>query len=305
MFIEDKKSRVDVASRSVATSPDRTRYKVGNISTVPRVAVCKVGDIRSLVREDAQQNLLRALYEPLLDLQVDTFLVVGDALIKGNSLIKTKNNFSTFEFGGKAPISVKIATEVSRSGAMRVPTSRCQTLGYEQSVRLRECMRQIAMHEKQNGFNYEFIIRTRPDIEYFESLPSSRCWRSLRRDVIWDMDTRFSTGMDQLNADIVKDISEVDFIGDWLSVVPRNIAEWALTSIAGDFEKCIPFTVPTGNVCGKNNHRWGWPECRFKCAYQKGGGTVLAGKLMTESSAKFQWHTLLRCMNSDCSLVKR
>ena len=292
-------------SWSAAIDSELTQERSDSMRLSPRIAVCMVGDIRSLVRDDMQRNLLLALYKPLHELQVDTFLCVGDTLIKGNSEIKTNYDFRDFYFGGARPISVRVSTHVKKSGGMLSPASKCQKLGYEEAVRLRECMRDVITHERKNEFKYDFLIRTRPDIEYFESLPQSRCWHSLRTDVIWDMDTRFSTGLDKSNAEMLSSIRDVDFVGDWFSVIPRNIAQRAFISLADNFENCIPLASPPEKVCGENNHRWTWPECRFKQAYQEASSEVLVGKLMTESGANFQWHTLARCTNNDCSIVQR
>ena len=287
------------ANRNMVTS------SVARVSQLPKIAVCMVGDVRSLVRVDARRNLHEAVYKPLSALHVDTFAFVGDTLIKGNSDVKANLSVSDVLFGKSKPVVTQISTDIRKRGAMLSTRPTCQVLGYAEVVRLRDCVSAVMKYENALGIQYDFILRTRPDIEYFESLPPAHCWRGLNPLVIWDMDTRFATAIDKLNVEKVKSVLEADFVGDWLTLAPRDIAVKAFKSMADDFERCISLSAPEELICGESNHRWGWPECRFKHAYIKANSRSLVGKLMTETGQDFQWNTVVRCQNADCSDVSR
>lgn len=274
-------------------------------SEIPKVAVCIVGDIRSFMRTDMQNNLHEAIYKPIAELHVDTFAFMGNNVIKGNSLVKTDLNVAELVFGKSKPVMTQVSPKIDKKGAMTLFRPNCQVLGYAEVARLRDCVNAISQHEITVGFQYDFILRTRPDIEYFESLPPAHCWTGLNPLVIWDMDTRFTTGIDKFHRQNVMSVKDADFVGDWLTLVPRDIAVKAFVTMADDFERCIPLEAPQERICGESNFRWGWPECRFKNAYYKADNRSLIGKFMTEKGANFQWNTLVRCLNANCTKVMR
>jgi len=296
-----------LVARGKAVQKKIVDHPIQKQSSSVNIALCMVGDIRSMVRADVQKNLHRAIYEPLQGARVDTFVHIGDNLIKGNAAIRAKQvNVSLLKFGDLPPKSISVLTVVPRAGAILDASTTCQTAGYAQTVRLRACIHDMLAFERSEAIRYDFVIRTRPDLEYFESLPPTKCWENLKPNIIWDMDTRFSAGLDKHNAHVVRPIEQVDFVGDWFTIVPRNLAIDVFSSIADDFEKCIPLRAPQAEkVCGEDNHRWNWSECRFKHAYHKTMGNVSVGKLMSETGDDFQWNTIIRCENVQCTKASR
>ena len=86
----------------------------------------------------------------------------------------------------------------------------------------------MVAREKQEGHKYDFILRTRPDIEYGHSLREASVWATLPLDVIWVLGTVQTAG--RHTKSVVKDggfkilpVESIDYIDDYMKVLPRRL----------------------------------------------------------------------------------
>ena len=202
----------------------------------------------------------------------------------------------------------------------------CIRSGYEQWKRFDVCMDRIITREEEKSITYDFVIRTRPDVVLHTSLPPSRCWYKLRRDVIWDGDVQFFGG-DRIQyhfGNIIREgtstfidaAQNADSVSAFLNIIPRKIADDFMRGIAAAYDECIPEVAHTAanlaiggdellkslyganfaGGCGKGNERWRWDECRI----------LIQAQIMNVSLGRVQerFHTALaRCRNGEVDLM--
>ena len=99
-----------------------------------------------------------------------------------------------------------------------------------QALKNRACYNKIVAREELVGHKYDYILRTRPDLEYGHSLREASVWATLPNDIVWTL-------IVDDNKDIIDDrkrvlkkgafktlpIESVDFIADFMKVLPRPV----------------------------------------------------------------------------------
>jgi hypothetical protein len=97
---------------------------------------------------------------------------------------------------------------------------------------------------------------------------------------------------------------DVEFMTDAFAIVSRDVMDH-YTSIADEFESCIPVTPPSNNLCGE---RWTWSECRA----QQVAGNHSVGQLVLdndEANSKYvdmyMFLIIFRCEDALCARLRR
>jgi len=160
---------------------------------------------------------------------------------------------------------------------------KCLCGSYGMAFKLRACMRDMEARELDRNFRYDFILRVRPDFEYFRALPAASQWDSLRRDVAWTFIAtkrgrifKGGFGGDFLHSQLLP-LDQVDFIDDNMAILPREVAPYYMSGIADEVEGCVPNQKPDpfSDIDGCKNERWWWNECRIDHAFRSVKGVTL------------------------------
>jgi len=241
-----------------------------------KIASCVTGQLRSLANDTHRTNFLSTFYAPLMTgALLDTYFHLDrTAQTEDESVMHVIRTWFK-------PIRVVIE-QVSCDMQWCKNTSCIQT-GYSQFKRVAICMDMVTEHENGNFFKYDFILRVRPDVFFFESLPRAECWSGLKNDIVWDYNVRFLGERYFGNQTThVAEAKQVDFMPDMFSIVPREKANDIFKGIAKAYEDCIPeiahdnenraiggdsllhdiYGMGLTGGCGVDNQFWRWNECR-------------------------------------------
>jgi hypothetical protein len=149
-------------------------------------------------------------------------------------------------------------------------------------------MNNIVAYENVAHIRFDFVIRVRPDATLTASLPVSRCWSELRRDIVWDSAAEFFGASTEKHVDSALN---TDFVADFFHILPRDLAEGVMRGILASYEDCIPVDkalgVKPGMGCGKDNFRWVWNECRVLTALQD----------MKTQVGRYEEQDIVRCVD--------
>ena len=163
-----------------------------------KVALCVAGEIRTFFQEDVQSNFKSALLDPL---HPDLFFQVS---VEDSSRLKP-SPFKTVavETARQRMLSLK-PTQVNIATDLQLETHTLWLGDFipfaHLSFRWSLCLNDIEDEEKRGGFQYQWIIRTRPDLIWTCSLPQQFTWASVANIIfIWDM----VVVMDRAHAQIV------------------------------------------------------------------------------------------------------
>ena len=268
-----------------------------------RFAFIVSGSLRSLVRDDVRDLQREALFEPLAGSHIDIFLNLDlDETTKNSTVVqKLKQDYRPKRLVIKT-YECQDNCEVPGCLSNAITTSRT----FEQLQRLQDVMVSIQAEERSIGIDYDFIIRVRPDLEFYESLPRLECWKLIPDMIIWDLDARFSDSHEHLMISHVVPATDVKFLGDWFTVVPRKLATKFFSDPFKQLKDCVSLDPQnTGShTCGTKNEFWLFPECRFLVSAQKLNAHI--GKLMDEGDgSKYIPHTIIRCDGPFCQSVYR
>lgn len=268
-----------------------------------RIAFLISGPLRSLVREDMRKQQRRALFDPLVGAHVDIFMNLDlDHLSQNFTAISAlKQSLKPKRLLVKS-YSCKEGCERSGCLSNAITTSRM----YEQFARVRDTMLSIKAEEDATGRKYDFIVRVRPDLEFYESLPRLKCWEKLPDFIIWDLDARYSDTSDRPTTTHIVPAFDVKFLGDWFTIVPRKLATAFFTHPLEQILDCVPLEPSKAYPfkCGTKDEFWRFPECRFLVSAQRVNAHV--GKLMLENaSGTYTPHTIVRCDDDMCRATYR
>lgn len=246
-------------------------------SSSPLFAICICGQLRSLVRTDMKVQQRRAIYDPLSGAQVETFLNIGfDGVSKGERYGAMRELGTWYQ-----PTSARY----NKVPKLRVHDA-CLRGGYEQSYRWRDCLTDVQRYEQLRKKEFDFIVITRPDIEYAEVLPSVPKLMMTNHQVAFAGIVTFHNSTARYGRG-----EELSFVGDQLFVLPKR-AFLNVGNLASLYESCIP-DKPVGTSLCADEH-WGWPECR------------LLNALMNYTVSRLgHFPSIVRCKGYGCSRTYR
>ena len=250
------------ASKSATTATTAT---LARAPTRPSFAVCVVGQVRAMARRDVREHTRAALVTPLVEDggDVEVFLHLD---VKGmnEELTSTLRDFWS-------PTSLDVY-EVENRGS--VGRAGCLSAGWPQTFRQRACAEDIRRRERIRNKPFDWVVLTRPDIEYYAKLPPARAWNGLKKDLVLSGMCWFKKDGETDASRRVAKGSDVDFMTDAFAIVSRDSMD-QYTSMADTFESCVPATPSSDNPCGE---RWAWSECRA----QHAAVNHTVGRLMSE-----------------------
>ena len=175
-----------------------------------RTAVCFTGQCRSL--EHTHENIKKYLLEPLGE--CDIFMYISE----------NNDSFKAEKYMSKVATDLRVEPDVHVDESditHQQAIERGGLQGYMQMLRgMKKCNEMRTQHEKENNFQYDRIIRSRLDVEYFRSLPEDfdsydlnylyipdfHCWSIVQGNGYND---RFAVG-NRNNMNIY--LSELDYI---------------------------------------------------------------------------------------------
>lgn len=266
----------------------------GNTPAAVRVAICISGDARALVNDRLPLHMRAAMVEPLCGAaSLDIYAHLGGF---GGSDVSDKPFWATAvkseadllrkrvsEVAGDLASVISFSIYRASYNASACQKEKCLCGSYGMAYKLRACMRDMESRERERELRYDFILRARPDFEYFRALPSAVQWDSLRRDVAWTFIATkrgkiFKGGFsgDFLHGDLLP-LDQVDFIDDNMAILPRLVAPYYMSGIADEVEGCVANKKPEpfSNTDGCKNERWWWNECRIDHAFRSVRGVSL------------------------------
>ena len=280
------------ASRRATTATIATS---SSTPTRPSFAVCVVGQVRAMARRDVREHARAALTTPLVEDggDVEVFLHLD---VKGmnDELTSTLREFWS-------PTSLEVY-EVENRGS--VGRAGCLSAGWPQAFRQRACAEDVRRRERIRNKTFNWIVLTRPDIEYYAKLPPARAWIGVKKDLVLSGMCWFKRdrGIDAKRR--VAKGSDVDFMTDGFAIVSRDVMDH-YTSMADEFESCVPATPPSENPCGA---RWAWSECRA----QHVAGNHTVGQLVLDGDGvkdkdvdMYMFLVIFRCEGTLCARVRR
>ena len=254
------------ASKRVTTA---TIAMSSHAPTRPSFAVCVVGQVRAMARRDVRQHARAALTTPLVEDggDVEVFLHL-DAKGMDDIMETTLREFWS-------PTSLEVY-EVEKRGSLG--RAGCLSAGWPQTFRQRACAEDIRQRERIRNKTFDWIVLTRPDIEYYAKLPPARTWIGLKKDLVlsgmcWWRDEINQKTIGKGKLRVVRGI-DVEFMTDNFAIVSRDVMDH-YTSMAHEFESCVTAAPPRDNLCGA---RWAWAECRV----QQVAGNHTVGQLMLD-----------------------
>lgn len=229
------------------------------------VAACVTGAARGL----ANPGYLAHLAAALAPLEADVFVVASLTELRRGQ----PPSAAELERGVREGLGPRVA-HVSLEGEPEAGEpvgggDACLTAGYLQATRLRRCFREVQREEARRGRRYGGVLRVRTDLEFAVRLPALRSRSvqlALRHGVVLDH---------VLSSDSVLPAAKAPFIGDWLTLLPREHAEGYFVGVAEAFDACVPPEAPPelSGFCS-GGARWSWAECRFEVALASRGLNV-------------------------------
>ena len=268
--------------------------------TRPSFAVCVVGQVRAMARRDVREHARAALTTPLVEDggDVEVFLHL-DAKGMDEIMETTLREFWS-------PTSLEVY-EVEKRGSLG--RAGCLSAGWPQTFRQRACAEDVRQRERIRNKTFDWIVLTRPDIEYYAKLPPARAWIGLKKDLVlsgmcWWRDEINQKTIGTGKRRVVRGI-DVEFMTDGFAIVSRDVMDH-YTSMADEFESCVPAAPPRENLCGA---RWAWAECRA----QQVAGNHTVGQLMldddkvknTDIDMYMFLGVIFRCEDAPCARVRR
>ena len=282
--------RVSTTQRNASTRVTTVTIATSS-HTAPRpsFAVCVVGQVRAMARRDVREHARAVLTTPLIEDggDVEVFLHL-DAKGMDEIIENTLREFWS-------PTSLEVY-EVENRG--NVGRAGCLSAGWPQTFRQRACAEDVRRRERERNETFDWIVLTRPDIEYYAKLPRASAWMGLKKNLILSGMCWFKRdGEIDANRQVAKGV-DVDFMTDALAIVSRDTMDH-YASIADAFESCIPANPPSDNPCGS---LWASSECRA----QHVAVNHTVGRLISEGDGGEMYRAIIfRCDDARCSHMHR
>ena len=128
-----------------------------------------------MARRDVREHARAALTTPLVEDggDVEVFLHL-DAKGMDEIMETTLREFWS-------PTSLEVY-EVENRGSLG--RAGCLSAGWPQTFRQRACAEDVRQRERFRNKTFDWIVLTRPDIEYYAKLPAARAWIGLKKDLV-------------------------------------------------------------------------------------------------------------------------
>lgn len=239
--------------QSVFTRNEIASFPATNDSGNLKLAYCVTGQMRTLAVPSYVEKFQQSFFHPLKypQIKVDAFFFLDDTLDARNLTLVQKLQ-KVFE-----PI-VLVVEKVECEGSW-CDNAHCSKHGYTMYKRYADCMDAVKKHEERIDATYDFVVRIRPDVLFIEGIPEAKCWKNLRRDIIWIKNPKFKKHAKLASAD------SLILAKDYFEILPRNTAEAFIYGIRDEYLNCITAqtTLKFGFMgCGERNKGWSWHECR-------------------------------------------
>mmetsp|Transcript_152650 Transcript_152650/g.489565 ORF Transcript_152650/g.489565 Transcript_152650/m.489565 type:complete len:429 (+) Transcript_152650:40-1326(+) len=315
-------AHVPAAAAPPAQQPVQASCESGSANV--RIAICLVGEARAFVNDRLPSHMHAVLVKPLCGAAaLDVYAHLGgfgqndvdpDKPLWKNPLEEERMLLESHVHRVAGPFGSVKSMQLYRYAYQPKPCDggKCLCKGYGMQYKLRNCMDEIEAHESQQSFQYDFVLKVRPDFEYFRSLPLAPEWDHLRRDIVWTwIATKKGRGLfkggfsaEFLHMDLLP-IDKVDFMDDNMAILPRKVARTYL-HIADDIERCVPNVKPNpfSNTDGCKNERWWWNECRVETALRSIRDVNLTIGMMSDKGF-FGKCNFLDCLLHECAYPGR
>jgi len=287
-------SRVSTTLRNASTRATAVTIATSSYTpSRPSFAVCVVGQVRAMARRDVREHARAVLTTPLIEDggDVEVFLHL-DTKGMDEMMEKTLREFWS-------PTSLEVYDVENRGNVGRAG---CLSAGWPQTFRQRACVKDVRRRERERNKSFDWVVLTRPDIEYYAKLPRASAWMGLKKDLVlsgmcWWRDVINEKTIGKGKRRVVRGV-DVEFMTDAFAIVSRDVMDH-YTSIADEFESCIPVTPPSNNLCGA---RWTWSECRA----QHVAGNHTVGRLLSQGDGGEMYRSIIfRCDDARCSHMYR
>ena len=267
--------------------------------TLPRFALCLTGRSKTIGFQDHREHLRAAIFQPLCaaaatDAYIQLEEGASGATAAANALVSgvtTQHRVKLWHDHIREPTNGHVLRDRSSANTERTAqpcasaagSSHCWCRGYEQALKFNGCLSDLVTREARTGRRYDFVLRSRLDVELAHALPMAHSWARARRDVAWTLcavpldRALMGLGNDGVIIEMAKRhplpplrIQMIDFIDDNLLILPRSrqgLVEAVLGGIVQSYDTCLPRSEPpmTRGQMGCSG-RWNWNECRVELA---------------------------------------